>query len=147
MYSLDGRLSLQSLSEFESSRSWIADTVLASETPPALLSSTAESGVVVTTTTTTTTTTTMTTTQQQQQQQQENTDNPRYMGISLPRKLDAIFPDMVLLSAQQEKSSKCRGQYECKRPQVNRTSGSESRESSSYPPCRNARRTSPRASR
>ncbi|XP_053970556.1 rapamycin-insensitive companion of mTOR isoform X1 [Hylaeus volcanicus] len=34
MYSLDGRLSLQSLLEFDSSRSWIADHVLTSTPPP-----------------------------------------------------------------------------------------------------------------
>ncbi|KAG7212743.1 hypothetical protein KM043_013008 [Ampulex compressa] len=35
MYSLDGRLSLQSLSEFDSSRSWIAENVLTPTPPPA----------------------------------------------------------------------------------------------------------------
>lgn len=34
MYSLDGRLSLQSLSEFDSSRSWIAEHALTPTPPP-----------------------------------------------------------------------------------------------------------------
>lgn len=34
MYSLDGRLSLQSLSEFDSSRNWIAEQVLTPTPPP-----------------------------------------------------------------------------------------------------------------
>lgn len=34
MYSLDGRLSLQSLSEFDSSRSWIGEHVLTPTPPP-----------------------------------------------------------------------------------------------------------------
>jgi len=34
MYSLDGRLSLQSLSEYDSSRSWIAENAILTPTPP-----------------------------------------------------------------------------------------------------------------
>lgn len=34
MYSLDGRLSLQSLSEYDSSRSWIAENAVLTPTPP-----------------------------------------------------------------------------------------------------------------
>lgn len=34
MYSLDGRLSLQSLSEFDSSRNWITENVLTPTPPP-----------------------------------------------------------------------------------------------------------------
>lgn len=34
MYSLDGRLSLQSLSELDSSRSWIAENTILTPTPP-----------------------------------------------------------------------------------------------------------------
>jgi len=34
MYSLDGRLSLQSLSEYDSSRSWIAENTVLTPTPP-----------------------------------------------------------------------------------------------------------------
>ncbi|XP_012288713.1 rapamycin-insensitive companion of mTOR [Orussus abietinus] len=58
MYSLDGRLSLQSLSELESPRSWIMENILTPMPPPI-----------------------------------ENDANSYYMGISLPRKLTAIFPD------------------------------------------------------
>lgn len=60
MYSLDGRLSLQSLSEIGSSRSWIADNPVLTPTPPP---------------------------------PEDSNEKLFYMGICLPRKLDAIFPE------------------------------------------------------
>jgi len=60
MYSLDGRLSLQSLSEYDSSRSWFVENVILTPTPPP--------------------------------PEKEN-ENLYYIGICLPRRLLAIFPD------------------------------------------------------
>lgn len=66
MYSLDGRLSLQSLLEFDSSRSWIAEHVLTSPPPPP----------------------------------EDSNDNLFYMGIALPKRLIAIFPELPQPSLQ-----------------------------------------------
>lgn len=60
MYSLDGRLSLQSLSEYDSSRSWIAENAVFTPTPPP---------------------------------PEDDNENLFYMGICLPRRLLAIFPE------------------------------------------------------
>jgi len=60
MYSLDGRLSLQSLSEYDSSRSWIAENAVLTPTPPP---------------------------------PEDDNENLFYMGICLPRRLLAIFPE------------------------------------------------------
>ncbi|XP_029157454.1 rapamycin-insensitive companion of mTOR [Nylanderia fulva] len=60
MYSLDGRLSLQSLSEYDSSRSWIAENTVLTPTPPP---------------------------------PEDDNENMFYMGICLPRRLLAIFPE------------------------------------------------------
>ncbi|XP_043466868.1 rapamycin-insensitive companion of mTOR [Leptopilina heterotoma] len=65
MYSSDGRLSLQSLSEFEFSRSWIAESILSSTPPPPTLPPPIDN------------------------------DNSSYMGICLPRKLTTMFPNPV----------------------------------------------------
>ena len=93
MYSLDGRLSLQSLSEFESSRSWITETVLAPDTPP-------PQQLAPPTTS------------------QENSDNnSRYMGISLPRKLRTIFPE-ISSSNILHKVNRFRSNCESRQPQV-----------------------------
>ncbi|KAH0550515.1 rapamycin-insensitive companion of mTOR [Cotesia glomerata] len=66
MYSLDGRLSLQSLSEFESSRSWTTDNMV-NTTPPPLPPAPPP---------------------------QEDPNDVNYMGICLPKKLSIIFPHM-----------------------------------------------------
>lgn len=66
MYSLDGRLSLQSLSEFESSRSWTTDNMV-NTTPPPL---------------------------PPPPPPQEDPNDVNYMGICLPKKLSIIFPHM-----------------------------------------------------
>ncbi|KAK0085804.1 hypothetical protein PV326_005791 [Microctonus aethiopoides] len=63
MYSSDGRLSLQSLSEIESSRSWTADNIL-SGTPPL-----------------------------PPPPQEDDSSESCYIGICLPRKLSTIFPN------------------------------------------------------
>ncbi|XP_020282297.1 rapamycin-insensitive companion of mTOR isoform X2 [Pseudomyrmex gracilis] len=60
MYSLDGRLSLQSLSEYDSSRSWIAENAVLTPTPPP---------------------------------PEDDNENLFYIGICLPRRLLAIFPE------------------------------------------------------
>ncbi|XP_011330376.1 rapamycin-insensitive companion of mTOR isoform X2 [Ooceraea biroi] len=60
MYSLDGRLSLQSLSEYDSSRSWFAENVILTPTPPP---------------------------------PEKDNENLFYIGICLPRRLLAIFPE------------------------------------------------------
>lgn len=62
MYSSDGRLSLQSLSEFESSRSWTTDNMLNTTPPPPV------------------------------PPREEDASDSYYMGICLPKKLTAIFP-------------------------------------------------------
>lgn len=63
MYSSDGRLSLQSLSEIESSHSWTADNIL-SGTPPL-----------------------------PPPPQEDDPSESCYIGICLPRKLSTIFPN------------------------------------------------------
>lgn len=60
MYSLDGRLSLQSLSEYDSSRSWFVENVILTPTPPP---------------------------------PERDNENIFYIGICLPRRLLAIFPE------------------------------------------------------
>lgn len=102
MYSSDGRLSLQSLSEFESSRSWTAEAVFSAPTssPQQLqqhqLAETSSSS------------------------QDNNADdgNPCYMGISLPRKLTAIFPELTPSDVLLDKTNKSRPNYESRRAQV-----------------------------
>lgn len=66
MYSLDGRLSLQSLSEFDSSRSWLGEKIIASPPPPPLPPPAFE----------------------------DDNDSAIYMGISLPRRLTTIFSNV-----------------------------------------------------
>lgn len=65
MYSSDGRLSLQSLSEFEYSRSWFAESILSSTPPPVTVPLPLDNG------------------------------KSSYMGICLPRKLTTMFPLFV----------------------------------------------------
>ncbi|XP_016844354.1 rapamycin-insensitive companion of mTOR [Nasonia vitripennis] len=89
MYSLDGRLSLQSLSELESSRSWIAE-IAATPTQQPTVTTPEESS---------------------------SDSNPRYMGISLPRKLHAIFPEATPSEILRDKVNKSRPVFESKRTQ------------------------------
>ena len=91
MYSLDGRLSLQSLSEYETSRNWITETVFSPTPPPTQPPPVATSS-------------------------QDNGDsNPRYMGISLPRRLNAIFPEATPSDMLLDKTNKARANYESRR--------------------------------
>lgn len=90
MYSLDGRLSLQSLSELESSRSWIAEIAATPTQQP--VNTTSEDS--------------------------SSDSNPRYMGISLPRKLHAIFPEATPSEILRDKVNKSRPIFESKRTQV-----------------------------
>ncbi|KAJ8687622.1 hypothetical protein QAD02_023416 [Eretmocerus hayati] len=88
---LDGRLSLQSLSEFESSRSWITDTMLASTPPPQHQLSVSS--------------------------QERSEENPRYMGITLPRKLNSIFPEPTPTDALLDRINRSRPHFESRRQQ------------------------------
>lgn len=90
MYSLDGRLSLQSLSELETSRSWITEITAPSTQQPTAATL----------------------------EDDGSDSNPRYMGISLPRKLTAIFPESTPSEILREKVNKSRPIFESKRTQV-----------------------------
>lgn len=94
MYSSDGRLSLQSLSELECSRSWVAEAGLAPTPPPPRVATSSVSS-------------------------QDTVDcNARYMGISLPKKLSAIFPESTPSDVLLEKVNKSKPSYESRRYQV-----------------------------
>lgn len=123
MHSLDGRLSLQSLSEIETSRSWLGDSVMAATPPPSLgllsppphtpqpLQTLEPSDV------------SQPSTSFQNVEELETPDNnmeenPRYLGICLPKRLSMIFPDSTPTDVLLEKVRKSRSKYESRRNQV-----------------------------
>lgn len=129
MHSLDGRLSLQSLSEIETSRSWLGDSVMATTPPPSssLLSPPPHSSQPAEPSHTSLASQTSQTSQPSTSSQTveplaspENhfDENPRYLGICLPKRLNMIFPDYTPTDILLEKAKKSRSKYELKRNQV-----------------------------